>query len=158
MKNTNVKPIPEGYSTLTPYLVVKDAASAIDFYKRVLGAEELFRMDTPEGKVMHAELQIGNSRLMMTEESSEMGAVAPKPGAGNPVSLMIYVEDVDAWAKKATDAGMKTEMAVEDMFYGDRCGTFLDPFGHQWTIATHIEDVEFDEIKKRAEAKFGKAA
>ena len=147
-----VKPIPEGYHTITPYLVVKGAAKAIDFYKKAFGATELFRMEGPNNTVAHAELQIGDSRIMMADESPQMGYSAPQSGSHTPIGLMIYVDDVDKVAAQAIAAGMKTERAVEDQFYGDRSGNFVDPFGHRWTIATHKEDVSKEEMDRRMAA------
>jgi PhnB protein len=147
-----VKPIPEGYHTITPYLVVKGAAKAIDFYKKAFGATELFRMDGPNNTVAHAELQIGDSRIMLADESPQMGYSAPQTGSQTPIGLMIYVDDVDKVATQATAAGMETERAVEDQFYGDRSGNFVDPFGHRWTIATHKEDLSKEELDRRMAA------
>ena len=147
-----VKPIPEGYHTITPYLVVKGAAKAIDFYKKAFGATELFRMEGPNNTVAHAELQIEDSRIMMADESPQMGFSAPQAGSHTPIGLMIYVDDVDKVAAQAIAAGMKTERAVEDQFYGDRSGNFVDPFGHRWTIATHKEDVSKEEMDRRMAA------
>jgi PhnB protein len=144
----NVKPIPEGYHTITPYLVVKGAAQAIDFYKKAFGAKEIFRMDSG-GKVMHAELQLGDSRFMLGDEHPEMGYVAPQPGAKVPLGLYIYVDDVDKLAAQAQAAGIKVERPVADQFYGDRTGSFIDPFGYRWSIATHKEDVSAEEMEQR---------
>jgi PhnB protein len=154
----NVKPIPEGYHTVTPYLVVKGAAKAIDFYKKAFGAQELFRMDGPGGTIAHAEIEIGNSRLMLADESPQMGYTGPTPGSHTSVGLMIYVEDVDKVAAQATAAGAKTEREVQDQFYGDRSGNFIDPFGHRWTIATHKEDVSKEEMDRRLAAMMAKSA
>lgn len=151
-----VKKIPEGYHTLTPYLITKDAAKAIDFYKQALGAEELFRVDM-SGRIGHAEVQIGDSRFMIADEFPDMRTVGPQTLGGTPVSFMVYVEDVDAVAKKAVAAGMKIKKPVENQFYGDRTGTFEDPFGHVWSIGTHIEDVSHDEMKKRLEKRIEKS-
>lgn len=145
------KPIPDGYHSVTPYLVVKGAAAAIDYYKKAFGATELFRMPMPGGVIGHAELQIGNSRIMLADECQEMGAYAPQP-PGSPVGLMIYLEDVDAVFDRAIAAGGKVFRPVQDQFYGDRSGTLTDPFGHRWSIATHKEDVPPDELAKRAAA------
>jgi PhnB protein len=145
----NVKPIPEGYHSITPYLIIKDASAAIDFYKKAFSATEILRMDGPGGKIMHAELQIGNSRIMLADENPEIGYPGLPEGVRSPVALMIYVEDVDKTAANATSAGMKTERHVADQFYGDRSGNFIDPFGHRWTIATHIEDVSEEEMERR---------
>jgi PhnB protein len=147
-----VKPIPDGYHTVTPYLIVQGAAAAIDFYKKVFGAKELFRVPGPGGKVGHAELQIGDSRIMLADEHPEMGAKAPGSFGGSPVGLMLYVEDVDARFNRAVAAGAKVTKPLADQFYGDRSGTLTDPFGHQWTIATHKEDVSPEEIDRRMKA------
>lgn len=147
-----VKPIPEGYPRVTPYLVIDGAARAIDFYKRIFGAKERFRMDAPGGKIGHAELQIGDSVVMLADEFPEMGYRGPRAFGGTPVSLHIYVEDVDAIAKQATAAGAKELRPVRDEFYGDRTGTFEDPFGHVWSIATHKEDVSREEMERRMTA------
>lgn len=147
-----IKPIPEGYHTVTPYLVVQNAADAITFYQQAFDAIELFRLPTPEGKVAHAEIKIGNSPIMLGDECPEMGARSPQTLGGTPLSLMVYVEDVDTVVDRAVFAGAKLERAVQDQFYGDRTGTILDPFGHQWTIATHKEDVAPEELQRRMEA------
>ncbi len=143
------KPIPDGYHTVTPYLVVKGATRALDFYKKAFNATELYRMEGPGGTVGHAELQIGNSRIMISDEFPQMGAKSPETLGGSPVGLCIYVENVDALFKQAIAAGGKEERPVKDQFYGDRSGTLRDPFGHQWTLATHIEDVPPAEMKRR---------
>ncbi len=153
-----VKHVPEGYYTVTPYLVVKGAAQAVDFYKKAFGATELFRMEGPGGTVSHAEIQIGNSRIMLGEECPQMGYFGPQPGQRSPVGIMLYVEDVDKVAEQATSAGVKTERPVQDQFYGDRSGNFVDPFGHCWTIATHKEDVSQEEMERRMAAMAGKTA
>jgi PhnB protein len=150
-----VKPIPEGYHAVTPYLITNNAAAAIDFYKRAFGATEVMRMPAPGGKVGHAELMIGDSKIMLADEYPEMNAHSPRHYGGSPVSLHVYVEDVDSLAKRAELAGAKIVSAVEDKFYGDRLGTLEDPFGHVWHISTHVEDLTPEEIGKRAEA-FGK--
>jgi|SRR5579884_803092 len=147
-----VKPIPDGYSTLTPYLIVPDAAAAIDFYRRAFGAEERMRLVRPDGKVGHAELVIGTSVVMLADEHPPMNARAPAAYGGSPVSLHLYVADVDATAAKAVAAGARVVRPVQDQFYGDRLGTFEDPGGHVWHISTHIEDVPPEEIGRRAEA------
>lgn len=146
-----VNPIPEGYPRVTPYLIVDGAADAIDFYMKVLGAKERMRMAGAEGKVGHAELEIGNSVIMLADEHPEMDAHGPKSVGGTPVSLHVYVEDADSVFERATEAGARSLRAVEDKFYGDRSGSFEDPFGHQWHVATHVEDVPADEMSKRAE-------
>jgi PhnB protein len=148
----SVQPVPEGYRTVTPYLVVKGGAQAIEFYKKALGAEERFRMPTPDGKgIAHAELQIGDSMVMMGEENPAMGATAPS-SSGCGVGFYLYVPDVDAAFKRAEQAGGKVKRPLQDQFYGDRSGTIVDPFGHQWTLATHIEDVPPQEMDKRMKA------
>jgi PhnB protein len=149
---SKTKPIPEGYHTATPYLVIQGAANAIEFYKKAFGATELMRMSGPGGKVMHAEIKIGDSPIMLGDEFPEMGVRGPKALGGSPVSIFLYVEDVDALAKQALAAGAKELMAVQDQFWGDRYGKLEDPFGHVWGIATHKEDVAPDEINKRAAA------
>lgn len=149
---SKTKPIPEGYHTATPYLVIQGAANAIEFYKKAFGATELMRMSGPGGKVMHAEIKIGDSPIMLSDEFPEMGVRGPKALGGSPVSILLYVEDVDALAKQALAAGAKELMAVQDQFWGDRYGKLEDPFGHVWGIATHKEDVAPEEINKRAAA------
>lgn len=152
--------IPKGYSTITPYLVVNDVPTAIEFYKRAFGAEQLFRMDMPNGQVIHAEIKIGNSIVMMTSEmdspKEDMKTKGPLTLKGTPVSFMMYVEDVDAAAKKAVEAGIQTLRPVENQFYGDRVGTFKDSFGHIWSIATHIEDVPMDLMKQKMNEMYSK--
>jgi PhnB protein len=145
-----VKPIPDGYPRVTPYLIVDGAAAAIDFYKSVLGATERMRMAGPDGKVGHAELEVGNSVIMLADEHPEMDARGPKSVGGTPVSLHVYVEDADSVFERAVDAGAEARRPVEDKFYGDRLGSFEDPFGHHWHVATHVEDVPPDEMEKRA--------
>ena len=141
-----VKPIPDGYHTVTPYLIVQGAAKALDFYKKAFGATELVRMPGPGGKIMHAEVQIGDSRVMLADEFPEMDARGPQALGGTPVGLCIYVENVDALFDRAVTAGAKVLRPVVDQFYGDRSGTVADPFGHKWTIATHVEDVSPEEM------------
>jgi PhnB protein len=147
-----VKPVPDGYHTVTPYLVVKGAASAIDFYKRAFGATELMRMAGPDGKVGHAEIRIGDSAIMLADEFPEMGARSPQALGGSPVSILLYVPDVDTIIKQAIAAGAKVVKPIKDQFYGDRSGTLTDPFGHTWTVATHKEDLSPEEMHKRAQA------
>jgi PhnB protein len=147
-----VKPKPDGYHTATPYLIIKDAASALEFYKRAFGATELMRMTDPAGKISHAEIKIGDSPIMIGEESLERGARSPESLGGSPVSLFLYVDDVDALSQQAIAAGAKVVMPVQDQFWGDRYGTLADPFGHVWGVATHKEDVSPEEIGKRAAA------
>lgn len=150
-----VRPIPEGYHTVTPYLHVAGAAEALDFYRRALGAKELMRMSDPKGRVAHAEIQIGDSRIMLADEFPEMGVKGPKTLGGSPVTIYLYVEDVDTLFRQALAAGGKEKRPLADQFYGDRSGSFEDPFGHTWWIATHKEDVPPDEMKRRAEAAMG---
>jgi PhnB protein len=147
------KPIPEGYRTVTPYLAVNDAAQAIDFYKRAFGAQEGERMLDPDGKkVMHAELKIGDSPVMLSDECPGMGPRSPQTLGGTTASIFLYVPDVDAAFTRAVDAGAKSIMAPTDMFWGDRFGKLSDPFGHEWAMATHKEDLSPEEIRKRGAA------
>lgn len=148
------KPIPDGYHTATPYLIVQNAAAAIEFYRRAFGATELMRLTDPRGKVGHAEIKIGDSPIMLADEMPEMGFRSPQSIGGAGVSLLLYVEDVDTRFRQATGAGAKVLRPVQDQFYGDRSGTLEDPFGHVWTLATHTEDVSMEEINRRAEALF----
>jgi PhnB protein len=136
-----VQPIPQGFTSVTPYLTIEGAGEAIDFYKRAFGAEEIARMPGPDGNVMHAEIRIGGAVVMLGEACPERGALGPKALKGSPVSVMLYVEDVDAVAERAQKAGAKITMPVADMFWGDRYGTLEDPFGHRWGVATHMRDV-----------------
>lgn len=149
-----VQAIPEGYHSITPYLVVKEAAKAIEFYKKAFGAAEVMRMDDPSGKIGHAELRIGDSHIMLADEYPEMKFRSPESYGGSPVSILLYVPDVDATTARAVENGAKLEREVKDQFYGDRMGQILDPFGHVWSIATHKEDVSVEEMKKRAAAMF----
>jgi PhnB protein len=143
-----VKPIPDGYNSVTPYLMFEDAGAAIDFYARAFGAKELYRM--PMGnRIAHAELLIGNSRIMLADEAPQMDAYGPKHHNGSPVSLMLYVEDVDTFSQKAVSAGAQVLRPVQNQFYGDRSGTFSDPFGYKWTIGTHVEDVAPQDMMSR---------
>ena len=144
-----VKPIPDGYSSVTPYLIVTGAANALDYYKMVFDAQEIMRMPGPDGKIVHAELQIGSSRIMLADESPEMGHKSPQTLGGSGTGLMLYVKDVDDTFQRAVSGGGKVVRPVQDQFYGDRSGNLTDPFGHQWTIATHVEDVAPDEMKRR---------
>jgi len=146
-----VKPIPDGYHSVTPYLVVDDAAKAIDYYAKAFGATETFRMDGPGGKVGHAEIQIGNSMVMLADENPTWNAKSAKALGGSPVSLMIYVEDCDAVFKRALAAGAQEIKPLQDQFYGDRSGTLTDPFGLMWTISTHKEDLTPEEMTRRGE-------
>lgn len=153
--SSTVKPIPDGYHSVTPYLIIKNAADAIEFYKKAFGATELLRMSQPDGKVGHAEIKIGDSPIMLADEFPEMGHKSPATLGGSPVSLMIYVEDVDAVFNKAVAEGAEAQRPLENKFYGDRSGSLIDPFGHLWHIATHIEDVPEEEMHKRAAAAHG---
>jgi PhnB protein len=146
------KPIPDGYHSATPYLIVNDASTAIEFYKKAFGATELLRMPKPNGKIGHAEIKIGDSPIMLADEAPEIGARSPQSLHGTPVSIVLYVDDVDATFTKAVDAGAKVQRPVTNQFYGDRMGGIEDPFGHMWHIATHVEDVSPEEMKKRAAA------
>jgi PhnB protein len=151
MMTDKVKPIPEGYHTVTPYLMIRDAARAIEFYKEAFGAKEIHRMVMPEGRIGHAEIQIGDSRIMLADEFPEMGFVGPQTRGGTTVSLMVYVEDVDAVFDRAVKAGAKVTRPIANQFYGDRLGGLEDPFGHAWHISTHIEDVSPEEMQRRSE-------
>jgi PhnB protein len=147
-----VKPIPEGYHTLSPSLVVDGAAEAIDFYKRAFGAEERGRMPAPDGRIAHAEIQIGDSVLMLSDPFPMQNAKSPKELGGTSVSMFLYVEDVDAAFKQAVDEGATSTMEPDDMFWGDRFGALMDPFGHAWALATHVEDVPPEEMEERGKA------
>lgn len=146
------KPIPDGYHSVTPHLMVNGGVAAIEFYKKAFGAVELFRFPAPGGKIGHAEIKIGDSPIMLADEFPDMGYLGPKSIGGSPVSLMIYVEDVDTVFNRAVDAGATVKEAVTDKFYGDRTGTVVDPFGHIWHVATHKEDVPMEEMEQRAKA------
>ena len=148
-----VKPIPEGHPAVSPYLIVDGAARALDFYKKAFGATELFRMEAPGGKIGHAEIKIGDSVVMLADVHADVEAHDPHHYKGSPVSLHLYVEDVDKAAKQAVAAGATVKRAVQDQFYGDRSGTFEDPFGHTWHISTHKEDLSPEEIGRRAAAQ-----
>ncbi len=152
MSKKLVSAVPAGYSSVTPYLIVDGGAKAIDFYKKAFGAVEVMRMGKPGGKVGHAELQIGDSKFMLADEYPERQARGPKAYGGSAVSIHVYLEDVDNVAKKAVAAGAKLVRPVENMFYGDRSCTLVDPFGHQWHVATHIEDISEEEMQKRIAA------
>ena len=146
------QPIPEGYSTISPYLAVDDAAEAIAYYKKAFGAEETVRMDAPDGKIGHAELKIGDSHVMLSDPFPQSSTTPPKELGGTSASIFMYVEDVDAVVQKAVDAGATVTMEVEDQFWGDRFGSITDPFGHIWSIATHVEDLTPEEIEERGKA------
>jgi PhnB protein len=152
-----VKPIPDGYHTVTPYLIVHDAAGAIAFYQKAFGAKELFRFPMPDGRVGHAELKIGDSPIMLADEFPQMDARSPKSLGGTPTGIMLYVEDADALTAQAVAAGAKVLQPIEDKFYGDRSATVADPYGHKWTISTHKEDVPMAEMQRRMQAMAQKA-
>jgi PhnB protein len=152
------KPIPDGYRTATPYLIVKGAAEAIEFYKRAFGATEMLRMADPQGKVGHAEIKIGDSVIMLADEHPAMGYRGPRSLGGSSVSILLYLEDVDGVFERAVKAGAKAQRPVMNQFYGDRSGTLEDPFGHVWTVATHVEDVAPEEMQRRAEAAMKSAS
>lgn len=151
-----VKPIPEGFEGATPYLYIKGAAQALDFYKKAFGATEVMRMAGPDGRVGHAEIKIGKAMIMLADEFPEMDVLSPRTLGGSPVTIHLYVEDVDALANQATTAGVKVLRPVADQFYGDRGGMFEDPFGHRWFFATHKEDISAEEMQKRAAAQAAK--
>ncbi len=152
-----VRPVPEGYHTATPYLIVQGASRALEFYKKAFGATERMRFADPKGGIMHAEIQLGNSIIMLADEFPEMGYRGPASLGGSAVSIVLYVEDVDARFAQAIAAGAKARRPVKDEPYGDRAGTLTDPFGHVWTIATHKEDVSVDELRRRFDALSKKA-
>jgi PhnB protein len=154
----NVKPIPDGYRSITPYLFIKGAAKAIDFYKKVFGATERMIMPGPNGRIGHAELEIGDSLVMLADEHPEVGALSPQTVGGSSNSLHLYVDNMDAVIEKAVSAGAKVTRPAKDEFYGDRIGTFTDPFGQIWSVATHIEDVSPEEMKNRMAKAMSQAA
>lgn len=145
-----VKPIPEGYHSVTPYLIVDDAAGALEFYGRAFGAEELYRLESTGGRIGHAEFRVGDSRLMLADEHPEVNARSPRTVGGSPVSLVLYVEDVDATVGRAVEAGATLLRPVRDQSYGERTGVIKDPFGHEWMVATHLEDLAPEELQRRA--------
>lgn len=153
-----VKAIPDGYTAVTPYITVKGAAQAIEFYKKAFGAEEVLRLDAPDGKVAHAEIRIGGAVIMLHDEAPQWHALSPQTIGDSASSIMLYVNDADAVVKRAVEAGATVTMEVADQFYGDRCGNVKDPFGHKWSIATHIEDVAPDEIARRAAKMFAQGS
>jgi PhnB protein len=148
MPKSNVNPIPPGMHTVTPHLVCAGAAEAIEFYKKAFNATEIMRLPGPDGKLIHASVKIGDSIVMLVDEMLKYGNAGPKTLKGTPVTLHLCVEDVDAFAKRAVDAGAKTTMPIADMFWGDRYGQLEDPFGHRWSVATHVRDMTAEEIKK----------
>ena len=153
-----VKPIPEGYSTVTPYLAVDDASAAIEFYKRAFGAREHVRMPAPDGKIGHAELEIGDSKIMLSDPFPQSKTRPPKELGGTTSGVFLYVEDVDSAFQQALDAGASVEMAPEDMFWGDRFGSITDPYGHAWQIATHTVDLSPEEIAERGQKAMAEMA
>jgi PhnB protein len=157
-KTKAVKPIPDGYPVLTPYLIAKDAAKAIEFYIKAFGGKERMRMPGPNGAIGHAEIAFGSSLLMIADEFAPMGAFAPQAGAPTPVFLTLYVKDIDAVFQRAVDMGATVKQPLEDKFYGDRSGALVDPFGHCWCLMMHVEDVSPAELKKRAAALSEKRA
>ena len=150
-----VKPIPDGYPQVIPYLSVENASGAIEFYTTVFGARERMRMPAPNGKLGHAELEIGDSLVMLADVFPEMGGQTPQSLGGTPVTVMVYVDNVDAVFDRAIAAGATVEREVQDQFYGDRAGQFIDPFGHKWFVATHVEDVSPQDVAQRAAAAMG---
>lgn len=156
--SAHVKPIPQGYHSVTPYLCVNDCKGAIDYYKRAFGAQETVRMDGPGGKIGHAELKIGDSMIMLADEMPGSGCRSPQSLGGTPVSIFLYVEDVDKVYNQAVAAGGKAEMPPADMFWGDRYGKLNDPYGHLWSLATHKEDIAPEEMKKRAKEAMAQMA
>ena len=148
-----VKPIPDGYHSVTPYLIIDGAARALEFYAKAFGAQETFRMPAPGGRIGHAEMRVGTSMIMLADEHPETGARSPKSFGGSPISLMVYVEDVDKVFARAVEAGATVQRPLANQFYGDRTGGIVDPFGHVWYLATHIEDVSSAEMERRAKAQ-----
>ena len=149
----SVKHIPDGYHSVTPYLIVAGAARALDFYKKAFGAEEIIRVPQPDGRIRHAELRLGTSVIMLADENPETFARGPQSIGGTPVSLMVYVEDVDKVFARAVEAGATVERPLANQFYGDRTGGVVDPFGHRWYLATHVEDVAPEEMERRMKAQ-----
>ena len=154
---TSVKPIPDGHRTVAPYLAIKYAAAALEFYEQGFGAVETYKLIVPDGRVGHAEIRLGDSLIMLSDELPELGGKAPEALGGSPVSIHLYVEDVDAFVKRAVAAGARELKPVANQFYGDRSGQLQDPFGHLWWVATHKEDVASDEMQRRVRALFAKA-
>jgi PhnB protein len=152
-----VKPVPDGYHAVTPYLIVNDGPAALEFYKKAFGAVELLRMPRPDGRIGHAEIKIGDSPVMLADEHPEIGALSPQSVGGSPVSIHLYVADVDAMFNQAVAAGASVVRPLQNQFYGDRTGGVKDPFGYQWYVATHIEDVSPEELQRRAAAQQGGA-
>lgn len=152
--SAQVNPVPEGYPTVIPYLIVNNGQKAIEFYQHVFGATQKDRLDMPDGKIGHAELTIGDSMIMLADEAPSYAAYSPETVGGTPVSIAVYLPDVDAVIQRALDAGAILERPIENQFYGDRTGSIKDPFGHKWTVLTHIEDVTPEEMKRRAAQLF----
>ena len=150
--SNSVKPIPDGYPVIAPYMIIRGAARALDFYKQAFGAKERLRLEMPGGTIGHAEIELGGSVIMLADEFPQMGAKGPESYGGSPVTLHLYVEDVGAVVARAVSLGAKVTRPVQNQFYGDRSGTVVDPFGHTWNIATHVEDVSPEEVGKRFEA------
>jgi PhnB protein len=153
-RKKKVLAIPKGYHSITPYLIINNAANAIDFYKKAFGAKEVMRMEHPDGKIVHAELKIGDAKIMLSDESTEKNARSPQALGGSPVGIHFYTKNVDGIVDKAVSAGATLAKPIENMFYGDRCGTLQDPYGHKWHVSTHIEDVSTAKMKKRVAAFF----
>jgi PhnB protein len=151
MPTSKVQPIPSGMHTVTPHLICAGAAGAIEFYKKAFNAVEVGRMPGPEGKLMHAHIRIGDSAVLLVDEMPEWGAFSPRSLKGSPVTIHLYVEDVDAFTQRAVAAGAKVTMPLEDMFWGDRYGKLEDPFGHHWSVATHVRDVSPEEMQQAAQ-------
>ncbi|MEJ2509602.1 MAG: VOC family protein [Gammaproteobacteria bacterium] len=155
MTQTKVNPIPDGMHAVTPHLICAGAAQAIEFYTRAFGAVELSRLPDPQGRLLHASLRIGDSTVMLTDEFPEWGSLGPKSLEGTPVTIHLYVDDADAFLERAVEAGAKVTMPLEDMFWGDRYGVLEDPFGHKWSVATHVRDVTPEEIQQAVQARWG---
>lgn len=151
-KPRRIQPIPAGYHSITPYLIINGAAAALEFYKTAFGAKEKVRMPAPGGRIGHAEIMVGTSHVMLADENPEMGARAPQPGSSSSVSILLYVKDVDKVFERAVSSGARVERSVENQFYGDRAGTLIDPYGHRWHIHTHIEEVSPKEMQRRMQA------
>ena len=152
---SKVKPVPDGHHTVAPYLAIKNAVSALEFYQKAFGAKETYRLVLPDGRLGHAEIRLGDSLIMLADEFPEFGGKAPETLGGSPVSIHLYVEDVDAFVKRAVAEGARLVKPVADQFYGDRSGQLEDPYGHLWWVATHKEDVAPEEMQKRVRALFG---
>lgn len=156
-KSQKVSAMPKGYNNITPYLILGNAAKAIDFYKKIFGAKEVMRLEQPDGRVGHAELKIGDTKIMLADEYPEMDARGPQAYGGSPIHIHLYVKNVDDTIDRAVAQGAKVARPVANMFYGDRSGTIIDPYGHKWYVSTHVENVSNAELKKRAAAMFNKS-